>query len=122
VSVTDSNGDPLYDAPVTFAIASGTGGSLQASSTSAAVSTITVLADPNGQAYVYFELPAVESSTSEITVTAGPPGEQVQGTFSEFSDDGSGSYISPFAPSNVVGTMNSDGSATNYVNNINNWK
>jgi len=112
VSVTDSNGNPLYDAPVTFAVASGTGGSLQASSTSAAVSTITVLADSSGLASVYFELPAVESGASEITVTAGPPGEQVQNVFDEFSDDDSGSYISPFAPSDVVGSMNSDGSAT----------
>jgi hypothetical protein len=109
VSVTDTNGNPLTGAPVIFAAASGT---LQASSTGAPVAGLTMFADGNGQAQVYFELPPSLSSTSQITASAGPPAEQAHVTFSEASDSGTGTYVSPFAPTNVIGTMNGDGSET----------
>ncbi len=109
VSVTDTNGNPLYEAPVTFTVTSGTG-VLQTSSTGAPVSTLTTLADQNGDARVFFQLPATVSSTSQITVTTGTTAAQA--IFTEYCDDGTGTYQSPFAPSNVLGSMNADGSQT----------
>jgi len=111
VSVTDTNGNPLYDAPVTFTVTSGSG-NVQASSTNSAVSTLTALADSNGNAQAFFQLPPILSNTSTVTVTTGTANAATSGTFTEFSDDGTGTYASPFAPSNVVGAMNADGSET----------
>jgi hypothetical protein len=111
VSVTDTNGNPLYDAPVTFTVTTGTGQS-QASSTSVASGTVTALADWNGQAQVFFQLPTVVSSTSHITATTGTGISVVEVAFSEYADSGTGTYASPFAPSNVLGSMNADGSET----------
>ena len=111
VSITDTNGNPLPDAPVTFAAAPG-GGFLQGSSTSGSSTSLTVLADGNGQAQAFFQLPNIPSSTNTVTVAAGTGSPAATGTFSEFADDGTGNYPSPFAPSNIIGTMNSDGSET----------
>jgi hypothetical protein len=109
VSVTDTNGNPLAGAPVTFAV---TSGSLQASSTAAPTTTLVALANSTGQAQAYYQLPPIESNTSQVTASAGPPAAPAQVIFSEASDSGTGSYRSPFAPSDITGVMNGDGSET----------
>jgi hypothetical protein len=111
VSVTDTNGNPLYDAPITFTVTSG-GGYVQASSTSNASTALTILADQNGNAQLFFQLPPTLSSTSEVTATAGPAAEPAQVVFPEMSDAGGNVYPSPFAPSDIVGTINADGTET----------
>jgi hypothetical protein len=109
VSVKDSAGNALSNAPIAFAVTSG-GGTLQASSSGTAASTITVNADGDGMAKVYFKLPNTQNATCQVTATAGTGNNAAQVAFIESSDDGSGSFASPFAPSNVVATYNSDGS------------
>jgi hypothetical protein len=109
VSVTDSNGNAITGAPVTFSVVSG-GGYVQASSTSSTVGTLTTLTDCNGQAQTFFQLPATLSGTSQITATPGSGSYSAEVTFSEFSDNGTGTYPSPFAPSNGAVVVNSDGS------------
>jgi hypothetical protein len=111
VSVTDTNGNPLYNAPVTFAVTSGSG-FVQVSSTAAASGTLTVLADQSGNAQVFFKLPPILSNTSEVTATAGPAAEPASVVFTEMSDSGGNVYPSPFVPSNIVGNINADGSET----------
>ena len=60
---------------------------------------------------MFFQLPAVVSGTSQITAASGTGIDAATPvTFSEFSDNGTGAFASPFAPSNVIGTMNADGS------------
>jgi hypothetical protein len=113
VSVTDTNGNPLYDAPVTFTVSSGSG-QVQASSITSPASAVTVLAISNGhaKAQVFFQLPDILSNTSQITVTTGTGSAAASRvTFTESSDNGTGGpYRSPFSPSNVVGVINADGS------------
>jgi hypothetical protein len=111
VSVTDTAGNPLSDAPVTFSVPSG-GGQFQWSSVNTTLSaTETLLTNSNGQAKAFFQLPNVSSTTCQITVTAGPPSNPAVVYFTETSDNGSGGpYRSPFVPTNVVGTINADGS------------
>jgi hypothetical protein len=111
VSVTDTNGNPLYNAPVTFAVTSGSG-YVQVASTAAASGTLKVLADQSGSAQVFFKLPASLSSTSEVTATAGPPAEPASVVFTEMSDTGGHVYPSPFIPTNIEGNINADGSET----------
>ena len=71
--------------------------------------TLTVLADSSGYAQAFFQLPALVSNTSQITAAAG---QATPVTFNEFSDNGNTgiTYRSPFVPSNVLGTVNADGS------------
>ena len=109
VSVADGGGKPLFGAPITFRVSSGRG-LLQSSSTGTSAGALTAFADENGQAQVFFKLPAVVSSTSEVIVTTGSSSCPAQVTFTEISDDGSGAYMSPFTPTNVLGNMNADGS------------
>jgi hypothetical protein len=111
VSVTAANGNPLYDAPVTFTVTSG-GGQVQKSSIGSLAGAITVLAASSGQAQAFFQLPATVSSSSQITVTTGTGSAAAPPvTFTEYSDNGAGGpYRSPFSPSNVVGVINADGS------------
>jgi hypothetical protein len=109
VSVTGSNQSPIDGAPVTFSVPLGSG-KLQASSTSGSTGSVTVLADTSGQAQVFLQLPNVPSGSSQVTVTTGSGAAQV--VFSEFADDGTGSYPSPFALSNIIGTFNPDGTET----------
>ena len=111
VSLTDTNGNPLYEAPVTFTVTSGSG-QMQASSSGTAAVALTVLADINGNAQIFFQLPNIQSNTSAITASAGPSAQPAQVLFTETSDTGGTTYPSPFAPSNVIGSMNADGSET----------
>jgi hypothetical protein len=107
VSVTDTNQNPIVGAPVTFTVATGSG-SLQISSTSSQTNSATLFTDFNGQALIYFQLPSSPSITTQVTVTTGTTASVTQ-VFSESSDDGSGSFSNPFAPSNVIGYLNPDG-------------
>ena len=109
VSVTDSSGNPLHNAPVVFSVASG-GGQLQGSSSGTASSSLTVCTDGSGQATAFFQLPDINNAECQITCTGGTGNHVAQVTFTENSDDGSGSYASPFDPSNMVATGNIDGS------------
>jgi hypothetical protein len=110
VAVTDTNRNPLVNAPVTFAVASGSG-QLQKSFMSPAGNSVTVLTNANAQAEIFYQLPNVSSTTCQITATAGLSGTgQAQVTFSESTDGGTGTYASPFAPSNASVVLNSDGS------------
>jgi hypothetical protein len=111
VSVTVSNGNIITGAPVIFSVSAG-GGDLQASSTGTAATSIVALTDGDGNAQMFFQLPPTVSNTSRITVTSGTGSTAAAVTFTEFSDDGTRNYISPFAPSNVIGSVNADGSET----------
>ncbi len=106
VAVTDSDGNPIVDAPVTFSVTSGT---LQTSSGGTPGTSVIAFTDKNGIAQIFFQLPAAVSSTSQITFSAGTGSSLASGTFSASSDGGSGQFISPFAPSDCLGTVNGDG-------------
>jgi hypothetical protein len=119
VVVTGSGGAGIPGAPVTFEVASG-GGYVQAPGAVAASGSATVLADGNGQAQVYFLLSSASNNTSQITATTGTGSSAQQVEFTEYSDDGTGQFASLFAPSNCIGTVNSDGSYTlAWTNNTN---
>jgi hypothetical protein len=113
VSVTGATGNALPGAPVTFSVISG-GGQLKRSFMSPLENSLTVLANQNGMATVYFQMPNTSGNTSLINVAPGSGttvNYPVQQQFSELTDNGSGGpYPSPFSPSNVVGTVNPDGS------------
>jgi hypothetical protein len=111
VSVLDGNGNPLTGAPVTFTVTSG-GGQMQISSVGTPTALLTVLTDYNGQAKAFFQLPNVSSQSCQILAApAGGGGYSARvAPFTESSDGGGGSYNSPFAPTNVVATLNADGS------------
>lgn len=111
VSVNDSSLNyALVGAPVTFSVSSGDG-QLQASSSSLAATSITVKSDSEGHAKVYLKLPNLPDHVTYVTVTTGNGSHVAQLQFIESSDDGSqDTYPSPFAPSNVFGYVNADGS------------
>lgn len=109
VSVTDAVGNPLANAPVMFSILSG-GGQLQASSSGTPTNSLTLRTGIDGLATAFFRLPNTPYNASEVAATAGNFNPPSQVIFNESSDDGNGSHSSPFAPSNVAGTVNPDGS------------
>jgi hypothetical protein len=119
VSVTGSNGAGIEGAPLTFQVTSG-GGYIQPPGSATAGPSCTQFADSNGQAQVYFLLSGTPSTTGTITVTTGAGATAQQVQFSASSDDGTGTFASPFAPSNSIGTVNDDGSFTiTWTNNTN---
>jgi hypothetical protein len=110
VGLTDTAGNPLAGAPVVFSVPANSG-SFQWSSVNTTLSTSeTVLTDSNGQAKAFYKLPNSAGVTCTVTATAGPPSNTTSVTFTETADNGGGTYRSPFSPSNVVGTINPDGS------------
>jgi chitodextrinase/regulation of enolase protein 1 (concanavalin A-like superfamily) len=118
VQVSDSNGVPIVNGPVTFTVSQG-GGTVQKSSSATPVPSLTLRADGNGQVKVYFKLPNTQNSTSAITATSGGDAHTAQVTFTESSNDGSGHYASPFDASDVVATLHADGSMdVSWVNNV----
>ncbi len=105
-----ANGVPLKNGWVTFTVSSG-GGSLKASSGAAVANAVTAQTDLSGQARVYFQLPNVANQPCQITAFAGIGARQSQVSFNVTSDDGSApATASPFAPTNVIGHRNADGS------------
>jgi len=110
VSVVDSNNQPLINAPVTFTVTDG-GGALQKSSGAPASNSVNVLTDSTGNAKAYFQLPNITGTTCNITASAGIGVNSVQVTFTEFTDDGNGTFNDPFDASDMVATVNPDGSA-----------
>ncbi len=110
VLVSDSNAAPLAVAPVTFAITSGGGLMKKSFMTPGVFTPVTLLTDASGHATLYLQLPSSTNATTQLTATAGPPATPAQVTFAVSTDDGSGSYRSPFGPSNVIGNINADGS------------
>ena len=107
--VTNVNGTPTPGTLVSFQ--AGTG-QIQASSSAAAASTISLSSDAQGQAQVFYRLPTGTGSVNTVTATASAQGRQsAPVTFTLSSDDGTGSYPSPF---DVVlqATANPDDSGT----------
>jgi hypothetical protein len=107
VGVVDGSGNPLTGAPVTFTVTSGSGG-LKKSYMTAAANSASVLTDEEGHATIYFQLPNVTGTSSQITATPGSGSYVSHVVFTEST--GSGTYASPFAPSDVVVNLNQDGS------------
>jgi hypothetical protein len=117
VSVTDVSNNPIVNTPVSFTVGQG-GGTLLASSSAAQSTTLTLQTDSSGQARVYFQLPNSTNTKSTITCAATSQPYALSISLTEFSDTGTGSYDSPFAPSQVNATMNPDGSVdVTWVNN-----
>jgi hypothetical protein len=118
VFVVDGSGNPLTGAPVTFTVTQG-GGQVQSSSVGTPGASLTVLTDYTGQAKAFFLLPNVTNQSCQITAAAaGNGGYAASVIFTESSDGGGGSSNSPFAPTNIVATMNSDGSGdVSWTNN-----
>lgn len=111
VSVTDGNGNPYIGAPVSFTTGAGT---LQSGSTGKPGATITVLSDGSGLARAFLTLPNIPNAPVAIFATTG----NAQTSFSEQSDNGSGTYVNPFAPSQVTANVNVDGSVDiTWINN-----
>jgi hypothetical protein len=107
--VTDSKGNGIEGKPLIFHVASG-GRCLQPPGIPKASMTATEITDESGLAYVYFLLPEKLNSTSRITVTTGFGAKFQQLEFSASTDNGTGNFKSPFAPSNCIGYVNNDGS------------
>jgi hypothetical protein len=105
----------MTGAPVAFGVPAD-GGNLQTSSTGKPITAVTILTDGSGDAQVFYKLPNVVHTTGSIAVVAGTATQ----TVNEYSDGGGDDYLSPFAPSDIVGTFNSDGSeAITWQNNDN---
>ena len=118
VSVSDSNGNAIANAPVTFSVTSGT---LQASSGGTPASSVTAFTDRNGFAQMFFKLPNADNSTSEVTVSTGTGSTFEQVAFSASSDNGTGQFLSPFAPSDCLGVVNGNGNLIlTWTNNTDN--
>jgi hypothetical protein len=110
VRVTNAAGTPYAGGSITFTVTNG-GGTLQQTNLTPAGNTLSLTTDDTGQAQAFFKLPNVQNNTSSITAATASIGSGAPTqTFTEQSDDGTGSYADPFDPSNVVGTLNSDGS------------
>lgn len=107
VQVTDANGVPLVGAPIKFQVDAGL---LQASNSAAPANSLFVLTDTNGQIPVFFQLPASANTTCTVTASATSNGQNVSATFTITCDDGTGTFASPFAPTNFVSQGNPDGS------------
>jgi len=70
---------------------------------------------------MFYELPDVESSTNQITVTCGTGSSLAQTTVSESSDDGTGQFFSPFAPTDCHVFANAAGNVgLTWTNNTDN--
>jgi hypothetical protein len=113
VSVTDGNGNPYVGAPVSFTTGAGT---LQGSSIGTPATTITARSDSSGLAKAFLTLPTTHNATVTISASTG----SAQTSFSEQSDNGSGTntYVNPFVPSQVTANVNVDGSVDiTWVNN-----
>jgi hypothetical protein len=106
IAVTDSNGNAIVGAPVSFTATSGT---FQASSGGTPGTTVTAFTDKNGLAQMFFQLPPTVSGTSQITVSTGTGSTLVQVNFTASSDNGTGQFLSPFAPSDCLGTVDGNG-------------
>ena len=99
VLLTDSNSNPLANAPVRFTVISG-GGTLQATQSGTNASALTVNANSYGRAIVYFQFPQITgTNTSVITCVPVPNIYSVSGTFTESTDNGTGSYPPSNPPS-----------------------
>ena len=109
VLVSDSSANPLTGAPVTFTVTSGAS-LLKKSFMTPGATPVTLLTNQSGQAAIYLQLTSSTNAATQITATAGPPTSPAQVTFTASTDNGSGSYASPFAPSNVHAVVNRDGS------------
>jgi hypothetical protein len=111
VSVTDGSGNPLVGAPVVLTVGS-SGGEIEESDAGPLGAAVTILTDELGLARGFFQFPDTSGTNNyTITASAGVGSSFNQQTFTETSDGGSGgTYASPFAPSDVVGVINADGS------------
>lgn len=119
VSVANASGTGIAGAPVTFQVTSGSG-YVQVAGAVAASGSATVFANGSGQAEVYFLLSGNTNATTQITATTGTGSSMQQVQFTASTDNGSGQFASPFAPSNCIGTVNGDGSLTiTWTNNTN---
>ena len=101
VRATDGSGAPLANAPVTFTSTQG-GGTLQATSDGINASALTLKTNALGYAIVYFQLPNTTNTQCLVTCAPGSGSYSTSGTFTENSDDGSGSYPTPTLPPNTV--------------------
>ena len=113
-----SSSQPLVNAPITFTVTGGTG-QVQRSSNSVPGASVTVLTDFNGSAKVYFKLSTGTNDQNEVTVKPGSGGYTAPvHVYSATASLPAGANPSPFNPSNVVATMNRDGSAdVSWTNN-----
>jgi hypothetical protein len=90
VSVTDSNGNPLVNAPVQFTVTAG-GGQVATTSGGTTHPSLLVRTDANGLAQIYYQNPASLNVTSTITATTAGQSE----TFTESSSTGDGTFDAP---------------------------
>ena len=105
-----SNGQPLANAPIKFVVTKGAG-QVQRSSNSTPGQSIMVLTDDAGNAKVFFKLSSAASDQNQVTAIPGSGTYPVNQVFTAIADVAAGTNDSPFNPSNVVATMNRDGSA-----------
>jgi hypothetical protein len=109
VSVTDTNGRPLVDAPVNFTVDGG-GQNLLTAITSPDSPSLLMRTGSNGYARANVHLPKNPGDRITITASAGIPGHISKVKFSAgAADDGSGGG-SCFDPADVSATQNPDGS------------
>jgi hypothetical protein len=115
VRVTDANGNPLVNAPVTFTVTQNGGLVANYDFTGASASCV-ARTDANGQAVVQFNLSSTAGTTSQITATA----VTASVVFSETTNSGGGSG-SQSSIQSLTTTLNADGSVDlSWVNNSTN--
>jgi hypothetical protein len=106
IALTDSQGNILNNAPVTFTVTQGDGILAPSPDDPNPAGQLTVYMDPNtGTASVYYQFPGAVNDTSTITATFGPPGSQTTLTFSLSTNP-----PPAVVPSDVVAIKNADGS------------
>ena len=112
VKVTDSAGAAIANAPIVFQVVSG-GGQLKRVSNAAPAASCAVRSDNTGVVRAYFILPAAANAACQIQASAsrGSQGSTLLAQpFTARSDNGGGSFGSPFALTDCIETVNSDGS------------
>jgi len=97
VLLSDSNNNPLANAPVKFSVTSGSG-TLQATQSGTSGSTLTVNANLFGRAIVYFSFASTSATNSQCQIACAPVNYAVSGTFTENTDDGTGTFPSTNPP------------------------
>jgi hypothetical protein len=110
IGVADASGKPIVNAPVYFSVAPAYA-QLQRSYMATPNYAAQVLTDQDGHASVYLQLGSIPNNTFYVRTFVQYGYNFAKGDVWESSDNGNGGpYRSPFSPSNVVGTINADGS------------
>jgi hypothetical protein len=112
VLVSDSNGNPLVSAPVTFSVPND-GSGLQLASPGTTSTSATTVTDTSGQAKIFYQL-STSATTGTVTAISGTATQSIP----ESTDTNSAHYYgSPFAPTQITAVIVDGGETLTWQNN-----